>query len=573
MDNIRIIHNDTREYIYPKSRNSIIVKVVCSLQEKAVVNIVYWNKFAHNDERKVQLRNFNINGCSDYFSTELEFNESVKYLNYYFEILSLKKAYFYSPHGLTIEIPTKTFEYQCTNENDIFQTPDWAEGIVGYQIFPERFFKGYSNINVTEFEEWNTKPSRTNFFGGNIKGIIDKFNYLKDLGIKMIYLTPIFLSHSNHKYDTIDYFKIDPHFGSINDLKELVNLSHENDIRVIIDGVFNHIGYYSNQFQDVIKNGKKSKFWDWFYIYGDAVDVETTNYECVGYYKWMPKLRYSSTSLRKFILSVGEYWINESGIDGWRLDVADEVDFTFWQEFRRKIKTINKETLLIGETWKDGRDLLRGDQMDTIMNYRVRDTLIDYFANNQIDTYTFRERIEYILFNYPIQSHNVLYNLLGSHDTERITTVCNNNWDKEKLLIVFQMTFPGMPVVYYGDEIGIEGESDPDCRQTMKWDCANEEILSFYKGMIRVRNNNEALKYGDFHHIHFSEEIYGFIREFNNESIIVIFNNSKERYQADLNRALDLENKVVVDIEPQQSKIIKITRKGEKMKVTNIELN
>jgi len=574
MNHLEVRHSDTREYIYPVSRNILRTNIYCSLIDSnndLKVKIVYWNRFVENDEKTIQMNSFSKDNQSKYYTAEIKLEESAKYLKYYFVISNELEEVFFSSYGLSKTLPSKTFEYQSTNELDVFEVPKWANGIVGYQIFPERFFKGSSSPNGLSLEKWDSQPSRTNFFGGNLRGIIDKFNYIRDLGVRMIYLTPIFLSNSNHKYDTVDYFKIDPNFGDIDDLKNLVELCHNNDMKLILDGVFNHIGYYSSQFQDVIKKGKASKYWDWFYIHGDSVDVDKINYECVGYYKWMPKLRYSSNSLRKYILSVGEYWISAVGIDGWRLDVSDEVDFTFLQEFRKTIKSVNEDALLIGETWKDGRDLLRGDQMDSIMNYRFRDISLDYFANESIDTNTFKDRIENILFNYPSPSHNALYNLLGSHDTERISTICKSNWEKEKLLIVFQMTYPGMPVVYYGDEIGLEGETDPDCRQTMKWCSVNEKILEFYKRMIKIRNENDSLKYGSFSHLNLENGLYGFVREFKNDSIIVVINKSDRFCQFNLNKIFDNMKSELIDIDSQKSKIIKITREGEKMTVTCIK--
>lgn len=530
MENVIVTHYDTKEYMYPVNRNTLQVKIKCKADAAYSVNIVYWNRFKE-DIKECKLEGFSINGSSDFFSTKLSFNESAKYLRYYFVIKNHDETLYYSPYGLTPYVPKKYFEYLSTNVNDIFTVPTWAKGAVGYQIFPERFFNGDFGNDPAAIEKWNELPNRTNFFGGDLRGIINKFNHIKDLGIDVIYLTPIFYSPSNHKYDTIDYFKIDPSFGNIEDLKELVRLCHGNDIKVILDGVFNHIGYYSHQFQDVINNGKLSRYWDWFYINGEKVDTDSVNYECVGYYKWMPKLKYSSTEVREYFLGVGEYWIKESGIDGWRLDVADEVDFTFWQEYRKKIKSIDKDFLLIGETWKNGTDLLRGDQMDTIMNYRFRDAVIDYFAERTIMSKSFADRIESILFDYPYATHNILYNLLDSHDTARFLTICNGDLKKLKLSVVFQMTFPGMPFVYYGDEIGMTGDTDPDCRKTMAWDSIDNEILGFYKRIINMRRGSNALKYGTFKHINTNSEVYSFIRDYEDESVIVLINNSDEEYK------------------------------------------
>lgn len=575
MEQILIRHFETREFIYPISRNSVRVKLECLAKNDCSVNILYWKRFKEHDVKKRTLNNFNQNGSSNYYSTKLTFDESVRYLNYYFEIIIGRESLYYSPYGLSKEYPVKFFEYQSTNENDVFEIPSWAKGIVGYHIFLDRFFNGNKDNDLKNIENWNSPPNRVNFFGGDIRGIIEKFDYLKDLDVKLICLTPIFMSPSNHKYDISNYFEIDPSFGTIDDLKDLVNLCHKNEIKIILDGVFNHIGYYSFQFQDAINLGPNSKYWGWFYIEGNKIDTENINYECVGDYKWMPKLRYSNEKLRKYIRTVGEYWIKETSIDGWRLDVADEVDFTFWQEFRKSIKRLDKDILLVGETWRDGRDLINGDQMDTIMNYKFRDSVVDYFAKNIIDKEKFKERIENLLFHYPFQVHHILYNLLGSHDTARFLTVCSQELDSFKMGIAFQMTFPGMPVVYYGDEIGLEGESDPVCRATMKWESMNEDILIFYKKMIQIRNNNKALKYGDFKHFDVDERIYGFIREFEEETVVVLFNNGINGFNTNFyvpscaksTSVESEEHKIQINIAARAFRIVRVTREEGKLRI------
>ncbi len=530
MNNICIKHFETREYVYPIERNTLVLKLECNSQQNCEINLVYWKRFHENQSNTKKFRNFNYEGTSKYFDLVLKLDEVARYLNYYFQIFVSDEVFYFSPNGVSKEKPSRYFAYQSTNELDVMHYPSWARGIVGYHVFLDRFFNGDKNNDPQVVEEWNSIPTRTNFFGGDIRGLILKIKYLTDLGIKFICLTPIFLASSNHKYDTIDYFSIDPIFGSKEELIELVKLCHENDIRIVLDGVFNHIGFYSNQFQDVIAKGKNSQYWDWFYIQGDKIDVNNINYECVGDYKWMPKLRYSSNALREFILSIGEYWIKETGIDGWRLDVADEVDFTFWPEFRKAVKKLDPNTLLIAETWRDGRDLLRGDQMDTVMNYQFRDSVIDYFIKNSIDSAMFKQRIEDIMYHYPLPVHNILYNLLGSHDTDRIMSVSDGNEKSMKLAIAFLLTFPGMPVVYYGDEIGLNGENDPSCRNTMKWDSIDYKIHHFYQSMIHFRNSHHSLRYGDFTHLNVDSKLYCFTRSEEEEIIIVIFNIQSHDY-------------------------------------------
>jgi len=560
MNNLTILHADTREFIYPIDRHKIYIKLQSTVGKACKIDVLYWNRFHENDKKQYTLEWLGNDSQNDFFACELSFLDEVKYLRYYFIVEYDNEHFFYSVDGLSTQTPIKYFEYLCTNENDVFTVPEWSNEIISYQIFVDRYSNGDLTNDHLETVKWNERPSRTNYFGGDLQGIINKFDYMLYLGINMIYLTPIFQSCSNHKYDTIDYFKIDSTFGNNDDLKELVKKCHENNIKIILDGVFNHIGYYSEQFQDVINKGKKSEFWDWFYINGESVDTESINYECVGYYKWMPKLKYSTKSVRKFILKIGEYWINETGIDGWRLDVADEVDFTFWQEFRSKIKYINKNSLILGETWKDGRDLIRGDQMDTIMNYLFRDAVVDFFAKKSISAEIFNQKIQKMLYNYPKIVHNNLYNLLDSHDTPRFITECNENWDRMKLAVVFQMTFPGMPAIYYGDEIGMSGNNDPDCRKPMNWESINNEIFDFYKKLIDLRRNCKALKLGSFRSLISDRDIYGYIRKYKDEIIFVIINNSENDSSiSTLLSGIDIQNSTFESIfgdEKSQQKII-----------------
>jgi glycosidase len=393
---------------------------------------------------------------------------------------------------------------------------------------------GDPNNDVADKVSWDSLPSRTNFFGGDLKGIIQKLDYLQDLQIATVILSPIFVSPSNHKYDTIDYFHIDPSFGTIEDLRTLVRGAHQRNIKVILDGVFNHIGYYSLIFQDVITHGESSQYWDWFYIHGSKVDTEFVNYECVGDYKWMPKLRYSSSSLREYILSIGKYWIEVADIDGWRLDVADEVDFTFWQRFRQEIKKIRSDALLVGETWKDGRDLLRGDEMDTIMNYRFRTNVVSFLGGGSLDVKSFQHQMEEMIFNYPSPVHHHLYNLLSSHDTSRIMTALNNNIKRVKQAIVLLMTYPGMPIIFYGDEMGMEGETDPDCRKTMRWSKARSSIEAFTRRMIDIRNTSLSLQKGSMMHLNIGKNIYCFMRKLDDEWMLIMINPTDIDEQLDI---------------------------------------
>ena len=526
-----ILHRPTREYVIPVSRTKLSIRFECQPDMNKDWNIVYWNRFYESVRHTKPFRFLGGDGMLDSFLCELETEESTKYLRYY--IASSDETVFCGANGVTATPPETCFEYLCTNECDVFETPDWAKGAIAYQIFPERFENGDFALTPVGAEAWGSQPTRENFMGGDLRGIIRRLDHLFSLNVDILYLTPIFKSPSNHKYDTADYFSIDPVFGTVDDLKELTKQCHARGIRVLLDGVFNHCGYEFAPFQNVLKKGDQSQYWDWFFVESSPVQTDPHNYDCVGYYKWMPKMRMSNPEVRAFFLSVGTFWIREADIDGWRLDVADEVDFTFWQAFRSAIHAVKPDALLIGESWKDAGDMLRGDQMDSVMNYLFRSSLIGFFAKNE-SAESFDAQLQRLQRLYPQPAQQVLYNLIGSHDTDRFLTLCGGDLRKLKLAAAFQMTYTGMPAIYYGDEIGMTGENDPDCRKAMDWSGADESLLSYYQKMTLLRRGEKALQLGDFHTLHVSDNAYAFARRFENETIVALFNRSAESVELNI---------------------------------------
>jgi glycosidase len=520
------IHEKSREFVYPKSREELVLECSLPRDSEGDLSLIYWNRFTESQRKPhiVKMKRYARESQFDHYYAVIEESEPIRYLRYFFQWRLGGQASFLSTTGILEDEPRDHFfEYLCTNEQDIFSLPKWWQDAIVYQIFPERFKKGDSMHAPAPCEDWGGEPTRENFFGGNLRGIMDAMGYLVDLGVNTLYLNPIFESPSNHKYDTIDYFRIDSHFGTLEEFKELLDLCHQNGIRVILDGVFNHIGYYSKQFQDVLENGKESEYAEWFYLPEGGIETDPLNYECVGYYKWMPKLRFSTQSVRRHCLRVGAYWL-EIGIDGWRLDVCDEVDYTFWQEFRRMVKKINPQAVLLGETWGDGREMMRGDQMDSVMNYLFRDAVLDFIAKESIDAIAFADLIGKMFSNYPIQSHSGLLNLIGSHDTERFMTAAGGESAKLQLAAALQFTVLGVPMVYYGDEHAMEGENDPDCRRAMCWDAMNLEMQSLYQRLIRIRKENSALREGVMEIIHAREGSFAFLRKTESQIILVLMN-------------------------------------------------
>ncbi|MWC28353.1 glycoside hydrolase family 13 protein [Paenibacillus sp. MMS18-CY102] len=433
------------------------------------------------------------------------------------------------------------FPYICRNE--VHAIPAWATQAVFYQIFPDRFHNGDPSINTAQVQPWNSDvpPTPLSEYGGDLQGIIDKLDHLAELGINAVYLNPIFRSPSNHKYNTTNYYEIDPAFGSMDTFKQFVKQAHEHGIRVVLDAVFNHSGDEFFAFEDVVSNGENSKYRDWYYIDSfPVVKHPVPNYETFGNAeRSMPKLNTASPAVVDYFLDVAEYWIRETGIDGWRLDVANEIDQRFWRLLRERVKGIDSELLLVGEFMHDAAPWLRGDQFDGVMNYLFREAALDFFARQTIGAEAFTELLVGLQVRYTEQAYAAMMQLLGSHDTERFLTACRNGgrgWNKREtaaarmqLAICLQMAMPGMPVVYYGDEFGMEGDNDPDCRKPMAWEehAQDQGILGTYRSMIALRKQYASLTSGDMR-IWFVDEAnnaFGFIRRTPEEAAFVIINN------------------------------------------------
>ncbi|WP_025692910.1 alpha-glycosidase [Paenibacillus zanthoxyli] len=426
-----------------------------------------------------------------------------KRLSYLFRIESGGETAYMSSKGIMHEMPQppgNNFEFPYIHEVDLFRVPEWAKEAVFYQIMPDRFANGDTANDPEGTEAWGGEPKVDNFFGGDIQGVIDHLDYLLDLGVNAIYFTPLFVSPSNHKYDIIDYKKVDPQFGDNEQLKTLVDLCHEKGIRVMLDAVFNHCSKEFPPFQDVMEKGEDSKYADWFHINSFPIEVvDGPTYDTFGFFEAMPKFNTANPEVKSYLLDVAEYWIKEVKLDGWRLDVADEIDHHFWHDFRKVVKKANPDAYIVGEVWSDSLAWLLGDQFDSVMNYPFSGTVLEFF-NGGMDSYTFSNKIGGLLMRYPKQCNEVSFNLLCSHDTPRLLNALGEDKRKMKLAAAFLFTFIGTPCIYYGDEIGLSGEGDPDCRKCMEWDPAKQdlELRDFYKMMISLRKENPALRGGSY---------------------------------------------------------------------------
>ncbi len=414
---------------------------------------------------------------------------------------------------------------------DFTYTPDWARDAVFYQIFPDRFAIA-EDTDGAEAEPVPAGDDLSVALGGNIPGITAKLGYLNDLGVNAIYLNPVFQSQSYHAYDTTDYEKVDPRFGTEKSLIRMVAKAHEFGMRVIFDGVFNHCGDGHPAFQDVLEKGEESQFKDWFFVKSFPINQEERNYETFGDFGGMPKWNLNNSDCRNYIIGSVLAWIEKTRVDGWRLDVSDELDPDFLREFRERVREISPDTYIVGENWKPAGEYLQGDMLDATMNYPWRGVVLEFFAKGQISVSEFEGRLADLRNQYRLDASAVEFNLLGSHDAERLRLACGDQLWRERQAILFQMMYPGTPCIYYGEEIGMIAGTDPDNRYPMLWNPEqwDSDLLSFYQIVLATRRDHNCLRRGIYEPLVVDDEncIFGFMRTDENERVLVLFNQSDE---------------------------------------------
>jgi glycosidase len=411
--------------------------------------------------------------------------------------------------------------------------PSWVQDAVFYHIFPDRFANGDPGNDPPNVQPWGTPPTIWGFQGGDLRGIIERFDYLLDLGINALYLNPIFEASSNHRYNTTDYLRIDPRLGTLDDFRALLDLAHRNNIKVILDGVFNHCGRGFFAFYDLLENQVHSAYRDWFHVNRFPIEDAYTPGPAQHYVAWwenknLPKFNTNTPAVRKYLLDVARYWI-ELGADGWRLDVPNEIDDdAFWAEFRHVVKSVNPEAYIFGEIWMAEARWVGEGHFDGLMNYPVRDAILRLLYAGTLDIPQFAEKVESLLKVYPRENVHAMYVPLGSHDTERLLTKVEGSVDKAKLAFLFQLAYPGAPAIYYGDEIGMSGGNDPECRGAFPWDRRfwNMELRNWVKHLIAERKRRSALRRGDYLRLcaDASSCCLAFARLEGGEKIVVVMN-------------------------------------------------
>lgn len=530
-----VYHRPKLNWGYPYDLQTIHLRLRTKKQDVKEVWALAGDKYMwEKSKERVQMHVFATDDLFDYW--ECEVVPPFRRIKYGFLLKNDDEEIWMDEDKFGKEEPKmdRLFDIPFINPVDVFTPPAWVKDAVFYQIFPERFANGDSSINPKDTLPWGEKPEWFNFFGGDLQGIMDHLDHLTDLGINAIYMTPIFKATTNHKYDTEDYMELDPHFGDKETLKKLITTCHDKGIRVMFDAVFNHSGKTFAPFVDVQEKGEQSKYKDWFHVrkFPLAVEDGIPTYDTFDFEPLMPKLNTENPEVKEYLLNVARYWVEEFGIDGWRLDVADEVDHHFWREFRQTVKSINPDVYILGEIWHESSPWLQGDQFDAVMNYPFKNAVTDFFVEDTTDALTFAHAIGTQMSRYPRQVTEVSFNLLDSHDTARALTLAKGNKDRLKLAVTFQMTYSGTPCIYYGDEFGMEGDNDPDCRRCMVWDEKDQdlELFAFYQQLISLRKQYPALRQGTFTFLHAKEGNNGLIyeRSDDKDTFVIAMNSSSE---------------------------------------------
>lgn len=426
------------------------------------------------------------------------------------------------------------------------QTPTWVHDAVFYQIFPDRFARGAASPANPRFEPWDAPPTFTGFKGGDLWGVLERLDYLQDLGITAIYFNPIFQSAANHRYHTHDYYRVDPLLGGDEAFRALLNEAHRRGIRIVLDGVFNHASRGFFQFNHILENGASSPYLSWFYVYGFPLhaydEKHPPNYAAWWGMRALPKFNTDNPDVREFLWRVGEYWI-EQGIDGWRLDVPNEITTPgFWETFRERVKRANPEAYIVGEIWEDATPWLN-NRFDAVMNYLFTKAALGFFLGDlldpalvegvgyapipALDAEAFAHSIETLLVHYPRAATFAMLNLLGSHDTPRIRTLAQGDTTRLKLALFYQMTYPGAPCLYYGDEIGLEGGKDPDNRRGFPWgrrETWDTDFLAWTKRCIRLRHAHGALRHGEYRTLYAQGDLLAYARFTGHEVFVLALN-------------------------------------------------
>ena len=549
-----LCHRTESEFAYLHTPEKLHIRFKTAKDDIKIVSLIQgdpyrisgnWYKNVFSDRRPMKI--IASTDIHDYWMIETS-EEHRRFLYAFHVVGNDGKEIFYCDKGVYpvsdryLSNHNYYFRIPFFHEIDMIKTPGWVKSTVWYQIFPDRYCNGDESNDPVGTLSWNSRePKWKDFFGGDLQGIINKLDHIKKLGFNGIYLCPIFKSPTNHKYDTTDYFEIDPAFGTKETFKKLMNECHNREIRVMLDGVFNHVGDTSEQWKDVKKNGAESKYASWFHIRefpvsyaetGRIDDVDNLTYDSFAFTPHMPKLNTANPEVQEYLLSVARYWIKEFDIDAWRLDVANEIDHHFWKRFYTETTAIKSDFYIIGEIWHSSQPWLQGNELHAVMNYSFTESILEYFIRRNISPSKMVAALNQQLMLYSQQTNEVMFNLLDSHDTPRLMTIANGNKSAVKSALAFMFMQTGSPCLYYGTEIGMFGGAEPGSRACMEWDESkwDKDMYTFVTSLVAFRR-----KYSDIisspdtgWEVDNEQDITKMTKKYNGNTLTGIFNNGLE---------------------------------------------
>ena len=543
MNKIALLHRPKSEYAYAYDLNTLHILIRTEKNDLNKIDLIYgdpfeWRKVGPDKYEWVHhVETMSIRYQTDTFDYYfLSLKTTQKRVKYAFILHDKDDIYLYGTRHLQhIENEADLyrqydlsdyFNFPFIHEADDHQTPHWVKDTVWYQIFPDRFAKKDASSKL----KWGKLPVHNHeLYGGNLKGVIEKLPYLHDLGVTGVYFTPIFESPTAHKYDTTDYYKIDPQFGTLEDLQELVKQAHALNIKVMLDGVFNHAGIQHKFFQDVIKHGEQSKYKNSFYIERyPVIDGTSLNYKAFAFAKNMPKWRTEDIYAEDYLLGCVKYWIETCDIDGWRLDVSNEVSHDFLRKIKQVARKAKKDIFILGENLDDSTPWLQGDQMDGVMNYDLSFPMWEYFEH-KISLPEFKNTVTSYLAKTPKHVIYSMFNLIGCHDTVRVKTRLGEDMRRVSLIQIFMFASAGNPNIYYGDEVGLSGDKDPDNRRCMIWDEEKQDLdfKALTKKLITLRKTYRSFVDTDYEFI--DVDVLAFYKSYENEKVLFILNNDNHK--------------------------------------------
>ena len=544
MQRCAVYHVSSSTFAYPVSKDTLAIRLQAARDDLKEVNIYFRNLYEHVLPMTVKKMTKILwdENCDMY---EVHITVPEKRFQYYFELTGKdSESIFFTSDGFLEEVAEKNcYFFPYINDDEIYDLPEKWKGALIYQILIDRFFDGDSSNNPQNVKDIDVLPDRDTYYGGDFRGLTQKLDYIRSLGAELIYLSPVFLSPTYHKYDTIDYYQVEDIYGGRDELIKLIKAANEKGLGILLDGVFNHASDRHPFFLDLMEKGKGSKYRDWFCVFSYDEEGRPVYDSFGGVVPSMPRWNICNEEVVEYLADIACYWTENLNIAGWRFDVADEVPHSFWKTMRKRLKKINPKIVLIGEIWNHATPWLEGDEFDSVTNYKLRTYLLE-LAQNKIDVCKFWQRVGSNLMLYKTPVWPYLVNLLGSHDTIRLFTEIKDK-RKAELALLTMLCMEGMPLIYYGDEIGMEGNDDPDNRRAMQWG-RNTEFLTKVQNMGELRQSLQPLRCGRMIPISTQGGVLCFIREHDGNQVEIIANYGDEPKKVRITGNIVFKNRVKI---------------------------